>query len=235
MLRLSLLSMFLLTMLAGCGEVIVFGHVVREGSPSSKSAPEAAPATPAAQTAPETAAVTSAAQPAAPAAPTQTSAALIAKAPATAHVVKAVNLTLTPEAAGKVAGDSRFATAALLEAIRAELRSRKLLDEQDAHASGTAEVLIDEVGMRPTVNAVVFGYQMMAGTLSGDLRLADAGGNALPDSRIVAESRLTIAADGTDKNPLGPLYHRFAVLTGDRLAGVPSKPNEVAADNMPRN
>jgi hypothetical protein len=145
--------------------------------------------------------------------------------------VHAVNLTLSPEAK---TGNASLATDALLDAIRAELRSRKLLDEQSSNAGGTAEILIDNATTRPTVNAVVFGYQMMAGTLTGDVRVNGANGEELPTSKIVAESRLTVAADGSDKNSLGPLYRRFAVLTADKLAGVASQPND-ATDGTPRN
>ena len=59
----------------------------------------------------------------------------------------------------------------------------------------------------------------MAGTLTGELQVSTASGEKLPASRIVAESRWTIADDGQDKNALGPLYSRFAVLTADELSG----------------
>jgi hypothetical protein len=45
----------------------------------------------------------------------------------------------------------------------------------------------------------------------------------------VAESRLTVAADGQDKNALGPLYRRFATLTADELTGIAAKPSQEAA------
>jgi hypothetical protein len=215
MIRLSILSVLLLAMLAGCGEVVVFGHVVREAPSKTTAAnPNSATATDSSQ------------------ATAETSASVAAVAPsAGAHVVQAVNLTLSPEAK---AGNASIATDALLDAIRTELRSRKLLDEQNSHAAGTAEILIDNATTRPTVNAMVFGYQMMAGTLTGDVRVSGASGEELPSSKIVAESRLTVAADGSDKNPLGPLYRRFAVLTADKLAGVASQPNDTG-DGAPQN
>ncbi|MEJ0035954.1 MAG: hypothetical protein WDO68_07710 [Gammaproteobacteria bacterium] len=134
---------------------------------------------------------------------------------------------MTPEAAAKVTGDaSRFAADALLEAIRTELKSRKLLDELDPHASGTAEIVVDGLALRQTTNAVVFGYKMLAGSLEGDVRVTGAESTGSTGSRIVAQSKVTLAVNGNDKNPLGPLYRRFAVLTGDRLAGVASKPQD---------
>ena len=78
------------------------------------------------------------------------------------------------------------------------------------------------------MNAVIFGYQPMAGTLTGELHVSSAGGEEPPTSRIVAESRWSIAADGQDKDALGPLYRRFAVLTADELAGIAANANKDA-------
>ena len=211
--RLSILSVLIAAMLAGCGQVIVFGHVMREGNssvqPKEEGSGSGGPAPQA--TAPASAAASSPPP---------------AKSPAIAHVVKAVNLTITPEASARVTGDaSRFTADALLDAIKSELRSRKLLDEQSANASGTAEIVVDGLATRATTNAIVFGYKMLAGTLEGDIRVTGAGVEST-GSRIVAESKLTIAASGDDKNPLGPLYRRFAVLAADRLAGVASAPKD---------
>jgi len=73
---------------------------------------------------------------------------------------------------------------------------------------------------------------MLAGTLEGDIRVTGAKDDASTGSRIVAQSKLTLAASGDDKNPLGPLYHRFAVLAADRLAGVESQPQD--SSSIPR-
>lgn len=219
MARFSIASLLILAMLAGCGQVIVFGHVVGEDKPSAQPKPEGSATTPPQAATPASASAAGASTPA--------NAQLAARSPVVAHAVKAVNLTVTPEAAARVTGDaSRFTAEALLDAIKAELKSRKLLDEQDPQASGTAEVVVDRLATRATTNAVVFGYKMLAGTLEGDIRLTGIDGGESIGSRIVAESKLTIAVSGEDKNPLGPLYRRFAVLAADRLAGVASKPQD---------
>lgn len=234
--KLAVLSVLVVAaMLAGCGEVIVFGHVVGE-RPQPTPKPEAATATGTAGTAgapaaPGASGSQGAATAAAGAAPAAGSAALDAPPSAPSapmpHVVKAVNITITPEAAAKVSGDtSRFTADALRDAITAELKSRKLLDDQNPQASGTAEVIVDDLATRPTTNVILFGYKMLAGTLEGDIRVTGATGGDSTGSRIVAQSKLTIAAAGDDKNPLGPLYRRFAVLAADRLAGVDSKPED---------
>src|SRR5262245_7890417 len=99
MIRLALSLTLLLAMLAGCGEVVVFGHVVRE-APGKTEPVAAAP-------------------------------------PPAVHTLHAVNLTVAPEAKS---GDPSIAADALLDAIRTELRSRKLLDEQNPNAAGTADI-----------------------------------------------------------------------------------------------
>jgi hypothetical protein len=204
MIRLSVSLIVLTVMLLGCGEVVVFGHVVREAPPKG----EPATSTPAA------------ADDAARATPPDAPRPLPAGSPA-AQPLHAVNLTLSPAVQ---AGSSGVAADALMDAIRNELRSRNLLDEQNPQADGTAEILITEANLRPTVNAVVFGYRMMAGTLTGDLRVSGASVGERPASRIVAESRLKIPEEGGDRQPLGPLYRRFAVLTADELTGVAPQP-----------
>ena len=195
---------FSLAMLTGCGEVVVFGHVVRE-HPAKTEAAASNPATATNSTDHDR-------QTSAPAADGLSAA-----------LLHAVNVTLSP---ASEAGDSSVDAASLLDAVRTELRSRNLLDEQNPRAEGTAEVLIESVTTRPTVNAVIFGYQPMAGTLIGQLRVSNASGEERPTSRIVAESRFSIAADGHDKNPLEPLYRRFAVLTADELAAIASSRNK---------
>jgi hypothetical protein len=218
--RLAALSVLLVTLLTGCGQVIVFGHVVGDHKTSSSQTDTAA-ATPAPATADESAAPVSTPLP--------------QRTPAIPHIIKAVNITITPEASAKVTGDaSRFSADALLDAIKTELKSRKLLDEQDPHAAGTAEVVVDRLDTRPTTNAIVFGYKMLAGTLEGDIRVTGLEGSESTGSRLVAESKLTVSVSGDDKNPLGPLYKRFAVLAADRLAGVTSESQSRDSTGGPR-
>ena len=222
MARSAVLSVLLVALFAGCGQVVVFGHVVGDHKTAEPSAPESGTATP---------------EPRSMSAPAQTTSGSVApvstllpsKAAVIPHVVKAVNITVTSEVAAKVTGDaSRFSADALLDAIKTELKSRKLLDEQDPRAAGTAEVIVDRLGTRPTSNAIVFGYKMLAASLEGDVRVTGLQGGESTGSRIVAESKLTVAASGDDKNPLGPLYKRFAVLTADRLAGITSQSQDSA-------
>ena len=192
-----------LTLLTGCGPVIVFGHTVGEGRVASENEPVAKHA---AQPAPN----------------------------ASAAKIKSVTLALTPQATAKVASDPRFKADALLDAIESELQSRQLFDAHDPRASDQAEILIDDFATRSTSNAVVFGYNLSAGTLTGDIHVRGADGHELQTFKVVAESRLAIAASGEDANPLRDLYRRFANLAADDLAGTPAKSADASNNGVPR-
>jgi len=214
------LLLLALSLLAGCGEIVVFGHTVREGRSEVKPVPQTATteATTTTAKSAETPSVPS--TPSAPARP--------GPSVPSVHVLRAVTLELTPQAAAQVADDSKFKADALLDAIEAELRSRNLLDEA---ANGTAEVSIEDFAVQPASNAVLFGYVLSNGSLNGELRIRDAAGNDVQRYRIQAKSRLSAPAEGESPNLLSPLYRRFAVLTGDSVAGEPSKSS--AADQPP--
>jgi hypothetical protein len=199
-LQVALLSTVCL--LAGCGEVIVFGHTVHEGHPSTedKTASTSKP---------------------------------VAAASARFQAVNVATLVLTPQARAEAVKNSRFDEHSLLDAITGELRSRKLLDATDVHANGTVQISIDKIEVRPVSNVILFGQVISAGTLSGNVRVRDGQDSDLRSFRIEADSRLSIAANGEDLNPLKPLYRRFAALAGDSLAGTPGKSSE-SPDQVPR-
>ncbi|MGA9026276.1 MAG: hypothetical protein WB440_09500, partial [Steroidobacteraceae bacterium] len=139
-------------------------------------------------------------------------------------------LLVTPQAKAQTGADPRFQQAGLRAAVQDELRRRQLLDEGGANR--TLQISIADFGTHPTSNAVLFGYQLSAGTLDADVTVRGADGAELQDFRIQASSRLSTRADEPDANPLGALYRRFAVLTADHLAGVPTKPE--SQDQIPR-
>lgn len=218
MLKFQLMLCLTATVLAGCGQVAVFGHTIGERPTRASEDPtSASDSRPSKDTA-----TTSQTQ----AEPAPASAVAAVAAP---RAVSDVSLVLTSQATAKVADDSRFKTEALLAAIEAELRARKLLADANSSADSTAEISIEDFAVRPTSNAVVLGYIMNDGALTGEIRIRDAASNEFRSYRIEAESRLTVAANGSTPEPLGPLYRRFASLTGDWLAGTPgaSKPSPV--------
>ena len=210
MLKTLLLWLLSLAALTGCGQVAVFGRVIGEPRAQGQNvgAPEPTP-TPASS------------PPALPSSPI-------------ARHVSAIALTFTPDATTKTSADPRFKADALRNAIEAELRSRKLLDTKNTATSDTAQITISDFATRTSVNAVVFGYNLGSGSLAGEIRVGESSTGSSQVLPVLAETRLAIAASGDDKNPLAALYRRFAVLTADRLAGTPSKPEEPDRDLMPR-
>jgi hypothetical protein len=273
--KLLIMAILVPALVAGCGDVIVFGHKVHEGSASPEAktdvpppaagaaaaAPVPAPVSPASAPpasappmtvaeapapGPAVAAASATPSPASPAnAPPVSAPAtgpVVAVAPASpaapapviapasmTKVVRAVNVSVTPAAAAKLTDDSTFAAGALAAAVSSELKSRKLLNAQDPRAAGTLEITIEDLNTRPSSNAVIFGYQPMAGTLSGEILVADGSGADQARFKVVAQSRWNVAVSGEEKDSLRSLYHRFAELTADRLAGVASN-GESSAD-----
>jgi hypothetical protein len=194
-------------LLTGCGQVAVFGHTIGERGTAAEVKHDAG--TPQAKQ--------SVSKPVASAA---------------VHVVKAVALSLTAQTMATTANDSRFNADALNTAIRSELLKRKLLDETNINAE-TAAISIDALTVQPKSNAVVFGYILSTGKLSGDMQVHLADAADMRTFRLDAETQLSIAANGKDPNPLGPLYRRFAVLVGDSLSGTVSK-QDVPSNQNPR-
>jgi hypothetical protein len=215
MLKRWILLLLTLGVLTGCGgRVVVFGHTMGEEGAHTQAKVVSNPGAEATSNATAEASSNPAAEATSNATAQPTSTPGVQK-------VSAVTLALTSQAEAKVANDPRFKVDELLNAVEGELKSRDMFDGQDPHASGTAEILIDDFATRSTSNAVVFGYNFAAGTLTGDVRLRDAQGHELQHFKIAAEARLTIAANGEDSKPLAGLYRRFATLAADRVAGVP--------------
>ena len=186
--------------LSGCAGWVVFGHTLEGKQPA---------AAPAASQAPPTTHPT----PTSPASPD-------------APMLKAVTVTFTPAAQQKIAAEPQFQPATLLTAIENELRAHKLLADNDPHARATVEIAIDDFATHPTSNAVVFGYIMGTGTLTGNLEVHAADGKEPKDARITAESRVAKSVNDGRANPFEPLYRRFATATVNSLTGTPAQPDE---------
>jgi hypothetical protein len=222
-------------MLSGCAGWVVFGHTIEGKQPAAEVQPTPAPQpTPTSRSAPATQAAS--APPPSSATQLATATRLVpAPLPTTPPsgaspetlLLKAVTVTFTPTAQQKIAAEPQFKQTKLLTAIESELRAHKLLDASDPRASGSLAISIDDFADKPTSNAVVFGYILGTGTLTGNMELhATAGGQELKDSRITAESRLAKSASDGQANPFAPLYHRFAAATVNSLTGKPTQPDE---------
>jgi hypothetical protein len=202
-----------LAMLSGCAGSVIFGHTIGE---------RPTPAPPVAQPAPL-----------APPAALTTQAAAVAVA-ARVRSVSSVAIAVTAAAQPAIAAEARFTRESLLSAVEQELRARGLLDPGAAGGARTLSISIEEFSVRASTNAVILGYSLEAGTLSASLAVRGADQREDRDFRVQAGSRLASRADAGDKDPLRPLFHRFAVLAADALSGVQSKADVAGADAMPR-
>ena len=237
--KIPVVLLLVVVLLAGCGEVTVFGHVVREGSKTSEARKDSTPApasTPTPAQTPVAAATTHT-----PVTPDQTTSAPSSvatsqnssnsdedvKSSRIQHV-KAVTLFVAPEVTNQVAkdstADSRLDVGALLAVIKTELQSRGLFNISEAgdeasQSDVALEVYIDRYDLHANTNFVIFGSTPHTGTLAGNLLLRDEHDNTVPVSHVEAYSRIAVPESGQAKNLLQPLYHEFAVTVADSVAG----------------
>lgn len=198
----QLFLLLAITLLSGCGEVTVFGHVVREGHSKTEVKGE-----PASNTTSQAATSSS------------NSSSNSSKSSETAppiRLIKAVTLLMTPEVTAALAKDHRLNTNELLTVIRAELHSRKLLDA-DASSSVTLMVYIDQYELHANTNFVIFGSTPHTGTLAGNLTLRDSQDNDVPLSHVEAYSRISVPESGETPDLLQPLYKQFALTVANAL------------------
>ncbi len=184
--------------LSGCAGWVVFGHTIEGQRPPTSAVVPPAPATdhPYAEQQP-------------PSPPPV--------AVPSARMLKSVSVTFTPAARRKIAAEPQFKEDRLLAILQDELRAHRLYDDSDSHATGTLEVSIDDFATRPLSNAVVFGYVLGNGTLTGHIDVRNVAGNIPRDSRIDAESRVEKPVNAEQSNAFGPLFRKFADLTVDSL------------------
>ena len=147
--------------------------------------------------------------------------------------MKGVTVSLTLPAQEKAAADERFKQDDVVAAIESELRSRKLLAENDVNAERTVAIVIDDFTARPTNNAVIFGYVISEGILSGSVDVRSTSGRQLQTFQITAKSRLVTHASGEDNHPLHALYSKFANLAVDGLSATTGKPDDVTNSEAP--
>ncbi len=186
--------------LSGCAGWVVFGHTIEGQRPATSAVVPPAPTTDHPYAAPPPPSPPPVAVP-------------------SARLLKSVTVTFTPAAREKIAAEPQFKEDRLLMAIEDELRAHKLYDDGDSHATGTLEVSIDDFATRPLSNAVVFGYVLGNGTLTGHIEVRNAAGKGPRDSRINAESRVEKPVSAEQSNAFGPLFRKFADLTVDSLNG----------------
>ena len=241
----TLLLLLMMTLLSGCGEVVVFGHVVREGHAKTEVKQDATPTAVSSSSASSSSAAASSSrsstsasatpivpatppitpsQPATPAALTAVSAVASEpdKAPAI-QPVAAVNLAFTPEVTDKLVKDSRVNTDDLLNAIKTELQSRGLLvdnkSDNETQKGTTLVVYVDNYDLHANTNFVIFGVTPHTGTLAGNLMLRDEQGNDVPLAHVEAYSRISVPQGDAPKTLLQPLYKDFAITVANSLAG----------------
>lgn len=122
---------------------------------------------------------------------------------------------MTPEVTALLSKDHRLSTKDLLDALKSELQTRKLLDPDSS--SVTLVVYIDHYELRANTNFVIFDSTPHTGTLAGNLLLRDSQDNDTPLSHIETYSRIAVPESGETPELLQPLYKQFAVTVANAL------------------
>lgn len=138
------------------------------------------------------------------------------------RAVTAVSVALIPEIGAPAIAGARIEAAALRAAIEAAWRERGMLDEQVS--SHTADVQIIEAKLQRTGTTVVFGRIPATGSLTGMVRIRDAGGQELRVFRVVVETAVDIPEEGAGAEALAGLYRRFADNAAIELAASGREP-----------
>lgn len=134
--------------------------------------------------------------------------------------VKAVNLSLTPEATKSLADNIKFDPSRLQNMLHSQLSARSLIDEKSGHV---LDVKISNVRVRSTFSAVMFGFMAGDDHVNGTVNLLDAGNSPLHSFDVSASYAFGGIAGGDDIR-MNWLYEKFSELTVVELVGPQAVP-----------
>lgn len=132
--------------------------------------------------------------------------------------IKAVNLSLTPEATKTLADNIKFDPSRLQNMLHRQLSARNLIDEKSDHV---LDVKISDVRVRSTFSAVMFGFMAGDDHVNGTANLLNAGKSPLHSFDVSASYAFGGIAGGDDIR-MNWLYEKFSELTVAELIGASS-------------
>jgi hypothetical protein len=128
--------------------------------------------------------------------------------------VKSVEAKTSPKAKEQLPDNIKFDLKALNSMIERTLAASSL---QDPEGTYTLDVEVNNVYIRGTFSAVMFGLLAGADNISGNVRVLDPSGKTLRSFEISASYGFGGFAGGQDSIRLNYLYEKFAELTRDQL------------------
>ena len=132
---------------------------------------------------------------------------------------KSVSISLSTEAKKQVADNLKFDQNTLVGNVKRAMSSRNLLNENNAEASNTVEILVKDFRVRSAFTAIMFGFMAGDDHIVGDVILKDATGKEINRFEVSASYALGGLAGGQDGMRLSWLYEKFAELAVEHLSG----------------
>ena len=134
--------------------------------------------------------------------------------------LSAVSVELSPNVKEKLKDSVRFDQQALLRSVVLALSNRQLLGTEKRKGVPVLEILVTQVRVRNSFNAIMWGAMSGHDCIRGDLTVRDATGGIIDQFHIDASYALGGWAGGQDSTRMTWLYDAFAkqvvkVLTGE--------------------
>lgn len=129
--------------------------------------------------------------------------------------VKAVTLSLTPEATKTLADNIKFEPSRLQNMLQRQLSARSLIDEKSDHV---LDVKVSDIRVRSTFSAVMFGLMAGDDHINGTVSLLNAANTPLHSFDVSASYAFGGWA-GMDDTRMSWLYEKFSELSVKELIG----------------
>jgi predicted component of type VI protein secretion system len=129
-----------------------------------------------------------------------------------------IAITLTPEAKKDLADNIKFDQDEFKDKVVKSLTARSLLNESlEGTESPTIEIEVEDIRVRSTLTAAMFGFMAGNDSLTGRVMIKDPSGKILDEFTISASYALGGAIGGQDSVRLDWLYEEFAEEMADEL------------------
>jgi hypothetical protein len=133
--------------------------------------------------------------------------------------VSGVTITLADSAKAKIADNLKFNTNELRDHMLRALEGHELLNQEQAGALQTLEIVVTDVRVRSNFNAVMWGFMAGADSIKGDVVIRGPDGREQDRFKVSAVYALGGMAGGQDNTRLAWLYEAFAKEAIKELIG----------------
>ena len=133
------------------------------------------------------------------------------------RALSSFELTMSPNSSSQLADNLKFDIDALRSILRRTLESKQLIA---ADGDFTMNVVVDDIRVRSTFNAIMWGFMAGDDHLNGTATLLRRDGNAAGSFGVSASWALGGFAGGQDSARLSWLYEEFSKKIAEELVGL---------------